>query len=164
MKGGEMAVQRIRGVALIVQNPEGKILVLQEYESKPHFGKYPGMFSIPMETSKPNESDYCAVARLIKEELPGLDFPVDGTLQVRIGSYRIVPRVWVKLFFVKASNARLPDSEGSTGREVGSYQWLDPQKALDLWLRQGAREMISDFIGNKKGALCRHCHTPKPKE
>ena len=50
-----MAVRRVRGVALIVENPEGKILVLQECESKPHLGKYPGMFSIPMETSKPNE-------------------------------------------------------------------------------------------------------------
>jgi len=71
----EMTTQRVRGVALIVQNPAGEILVLQEHESKPRFGKYCGMFSIPMETSEPNETDHCTIARLIKEELPGLDIP-----------------------------------------------------------------------------------------
>ncbi len=159
-----MVIQRVRGVALIIQNPEGKILVLQEYESKPHLGKYPGMFSIPMETSKPNEPDHCAVARLIDEELPGLGLSIDGALGVHVGSYRIVPRVWVKLFFIKASNAKLPDSDDPKNKEVGNHQWVSPEKALDLWLRQGAHEMISDFVGNKKGVLCKYCRIPKNKK
>jgi len=159
-----MAVQHVRGVALIVQNPEGKILVLQEYESKPHIGKYPGMFSIPMETSKPNEPDHCAIARLIKEELPGLDLPIDGALEARIGSYRIVPGVWVNLFFIGARNAHLPNSEDTKNKEVGNHQWVVPDKALGLWLRQGAHEMISDFVGNKKGVLRRYCRAPGQKK
>ncbi|MEK7664957.1 MAG: NUDIX domain-containing protein [Patescibacteria group bacterium] len=156
-----MTVQRVRGVALIVQNPEGKILVLQEHESKPHFGKYSGMFSIPMETSKPNESNYSTVVRLIGEELPGLDLPIDGVLKAYIGDYRIVSGVWVKLFLIKANNAYLPDSENSKNKEVGNYQWMNPEKALNLWLRQGAREMINDFMSNKKGVLCRYCCAPE---
>jgi len=153
-----MVGRRVRGVALIVQNPEGEILVLQEHESKPRFGKYHGMFSIPMETSEPNETDRCTITRLIEEELPGLDLPIDGTPEAHIGSYRIVPRVWVKLFFIKAGNAHLPDLEDSKNNEVGNHQWIVAEKALSLWLRQGAREMIRDFIGNKRGVLCRHCH------
>jgi len=155
-----MAVRRVRGVALIVENPEGKILVLQECESKPHLGKYPGMFSIPMETSKPNEPDHSAVARLIDEELPGLDLPIDGML-ARIGSYRIVPRVWVKLFFTKARSTDLPTPKDSKNKEVGDHQWVVPEEALGLWLRQGAHEMISDFVGSRKGVLCKYCRAPK---
>ncbi len=158
-----MANRRVRGVALIVQNPKGEILVLQEYESKPHFGKYCGMFSIPMETSEPNEADCCTIARLIKEELQGFDIPIDGAPEALIGSYRIVPRVWVKLFFIRGKSARLPNLGGLESKEVGNHRWLDPQKTLGLWLRQGAREMISDFISNKKGVLCRYCLAPKQK-
>lgn len=159
-----MVSQHVRGVALIVQNPRGEILVLQEHESKPHLGKYPGMFSIPMETSKPSEPDSCAVVRLIKEELPGLRLVADGTLNAPIGSYRVVPRVWVRLFCIKADNANLPDSDDSNNKEVGNHQWVVPEKALSLWLRQGAHEMISDFIGNKKGVLCKYCRTPSRRQ
>jgi len=159
-----MAVQRVWGVALIVQSPEGEILILQELESKPRFGKYSGMFSIPMETSKPNEPDNSAIARLIEEELPGLDLSVDGKFEACLGAYRIVPRVWVKLFFIKAGNASLPNPDDSENREVGNYQWVNPKEALGLWLRQGAWEMIKDFMGNKKGVLCRYCRAPKQKK
>ncbi len=152
-----MTVQRIRGVALIVQNPQGKILVLQEFKAKPHFGKYFGMFSIPMETSNHNESDYSAILRLVDEELPGLCFPIDEILKARIGNYRIVSHVWVKLYFIKAVNDRLPDFKNSNSEDVGNYQWVEPQTALNLWLRQGAREMINDFVNKKRGVLCRHC-------
>lgn len=155
-----MKTKRIRGVALIVQNPKGEILILQEYETKPHFGKYCGMFSIPMETSMLDEPDRGAITRLAKEELPGLDLPIDGTLRTRVGAYRIVPNVWVNLYSVMTTNARLPDSKNPKNKEVGNYQWIFPEEALNLWLRQGAREMISDFVNNKKGVLCRHCHTP----
>ncbi|HCC59891.1 MAG: hypothetical protein A2402_00680 [Candidatus Staskawiczbacteria bacterium RIFOXYC1_FULL_37_43] len=159
----EMETQRIRGVALIVQNPKGEILILQEYETKPRFGKYCGMFSVPMETSEPDESDYHAIVRLSEEELPGLDFLFDGVLQARIGSYQIVSHVWVNLYSVRATNARLPDSKDSKNKEVGNYRWTSPKKALNLWLRQGAREMINDFIDNKKGALCKCCCPPHEK-
>jgi len=155
-----MTAQRIRGVALIVQNPQGKILVLQEYETKPHLGKYCGMFSIPAETSEPDESDHCAIIRLIKEELPGFNLPFENVLQSHIGIYRIASHVWANLYSIRITNTCLPDSKNSRNKEVGNYQWIDPKKALSLWLRQGAWEMINDFISNRKGVLCRYCRTP----
>ena len=158
-----MKVKHVRGVALIVQNPKGEILILQEYETKPRFGKYCGMFSIPMETLEPDEPDHHAIVRLIKEELSGFDFSFDGALRAHIGAYRIVSHVWVNLYSARTTNTHLPDSKNPKNKEVGNYRWTDPKKALDLWLRQGAREMISDFIDNKKGVLCRRCRTPQKK-
>lgn len=155
-----MDIQRIRGVALIVQNLEGKILILQEYETKPHLGKYCGMFSIPMETSKPEESDYYAIVRLIREELPGFNFLPENIIRSRIGIYRIVPHVWVTLYSIKTGVQHFPNPKSS---EVGNYQWIEPKKALDLWLRQGAWEMISDFMDGKKEVLCRCCRAPLSK-
>jgi len=158
-----MKAQRIRGVALIIQNLKGEILILQEYETKPRFGKYCGMFSIPMETSESDEPDYHTIVRLAKEELPGLDFSFDGVLQAHVGAYRIVSHVWVNLYSVRTTNTHLPDSKNPKNKEVGNYRWTDPKKALNLWLRQGAWEMISDFINNKKGVLCRRCRTPQKR-
>lgn len=155
-----MALQCVRGVALIVQNPKGEILILQEYETKPRVGKYYGMFSIPMETLESDESDYSAILRLVEEELPGIDLLIDDKLLLYVGSYQVIPGAWGNLYFIKAANAHLPDSDDSNNKEVGNHQWMAPEKALDLWLRQGAYEMISDFVGNRKGVLCKHCRTP----
>lgn len=152
-------------VALIVQNSEGKILILQEYETKPHFGKYCGMFSIPMETSKPDELDHCAIVRLIREELPGFNFTFDieNVAQSHIGTYQIIPHVRVNLYSIRTANAYLPDLKNLKSKEVGNYQWIYPKEALNLWLRQGAWEMINDFMNNKKGVLCRYCRTPQKR-
>ena len=79
----------IRAVALIVVNPNGEVLLLQEFGSKPHIGKLAGMSSIPMETSAPREPDDMVLARLIAEELPGLAPKI--TIEGRLGVYRIVP-------------------------------------------------------------------------
>jgi len=155
-----MNVQRGRGVALIVQNSIREILILQECRSKPHIGKLAGMFSIPMETCWPGESVRSAVVRLVKEELPGVDIPVSDAITY-IGSYRVVPRVWARLFFIKAKTDALPEGESE---EVDNHQWVAIDKALDLWLRQGAYEMISDFAENIRGALRMHCRAPGKKK
>jgi len=156
-----MVIQRIRGVALIVQNLEEKILILQEYEAKPHFGKYCGMFSIPMETSEPDEPNCYTIIRLIKEELPGFNLPIENALRSHIGAYRIASHVWVDLYSVMTTNNCLPDSENVKNNEVGNHQWVHPKEALNFWLRQGAREMINDFINKKKGVLCKYCRAPQ---
>src|SRR3990167_9749320 len=63
---------RVRGVALVVRNPRGEILLVEEGETKPEFGKYAGMFSPPMETLLyRKEPLLTAVGRLIAEEIPG---------------------------------------------------------------------------------------------
>lgn len=164
-EGEKMINQHIRGVALIVKNSKEEILILQEYETKPHIGKYCGMFSIPMETSKPNEPDQCAVSRLIEEELPGFNLGpyIEDTTQSHVGIYRIVPHVWVNLYSITTSNSYVPDFRNSKNEEVGNYQWLSPKEALSLWLRRGAWEMIDDFMHNKRWVLCRYCHAPEKR-
>ncbi len=150
-------VQRVRGVALVVANPTDEILILQEFVNKPHLGKYRGMFSIPMETSQPGESDLSALQRLKEEELPGVPaLELPGTY---IGVYRIVSGVWVRLYKTEAVSYRLPNTM-SNEHEVGNYRWIPIDAALSLWLRQGAREMLSDYACGCCNVLRRYCSTP----
>lgn len=151
-------LKRTRGVALVVTNPVHEILVLQEYENKPHLGKLKGMFSIPMETSHPGEKDHCAINRLYIEELMGLVLPqLPGEY---LGVYRIVPGVWVKLYTTKSDSFLLPSVSGDHP-EVGNYQWKSPQQALQLWTRQGAREMIEDYAAKRRNVVRRACVPPR---
>jgi len=154
--------QQIRGVALVVKNPQGQILILQELQSKPRVGKYAGMFSIPMETCEPGESDHDAMIRLAKEELPPeLHLPpFEGILQSHVGAYQIVREVWVNLYSATVESAELPCPQDSERNEVGNHQWMGPMEALGLWLRQGAWEMIKDFLVNSKGVRREHCQAP----
>jgi 8-oxo-dGTP pyrophosphatase MutT (NUDIX family) len=151
----------IRGVALVVVNPDDEVLILQEFESKPHLGKYPGMFSIPMETSRPGEADRSALVRLVAEEAPGLGDKLE-IREERLGVYRIVPHVWVSLYGATAIDAALPDQQGGES-EVGNHAWVSPTEAVALWLRQGAAEMLEDYIAGRTGVVRRWCRTAKPR-
>jgi hypothetical protein len=148
-------VRRVRGVALILSNPRGEILLLQELQTKPHFGKYAGMRSPPMETCFEGEQNDSTLDRLVDEELPGFA----GRIKIdreRRGVYRIVPGVWVSLYVGQTEDSLLPTPNEKT-EEVGGYIWVSPEEALELWLRQGAREMLAHYIEPRRGVLCRHC-------
>lgn len=145
--------RRIRGVALVVRNPFGEILVLQEFESKPHLGKYPGMYSIPMETCEPGERQTVALERLVREELLGMPTPL-VIVDSSIGVYRIVPHVWAWLYVCGVQGRELPAGENE---EVGNFEWMEPERVLHLWLRQGAKEMLADYVNGRTGVVCRHC-------
>ncbi len=147
--------QHPHGVALVIHNAAGKILVLQELSSKPELGKYRGMYSIPMETVKRGESIGAALGRLINEELPGLESALSAKREL-IGQYQVAPEVWATLYQVECNGTKLP----SNTAEVGSHTWIDPTEALKLWLRQGAQEMIADFIAGKKKVICNYCNPP----
>lgn len=147
---------RVRGVALIVSNPRREVLIIQELQTKPHLGKYAGMFSPPMETSHKGEQDRSTIARLVDEELPGLA----GHIKIedkRRGVYRIVPGVWVSLYVGQIQDSLLPIPNEKSKEEVGEYIWVLPENALALWLRQGAREMLSDYIENRNNVICQCC-------
>jgi hypothetical protein len=147
---------RIRGVALIISNPSDEILIIKEEQSKPHFGKYRGMFSPPMETARSGEQDCSTIARLIDEELPGFA----GRILLenkRRGVYRIVPGVWVRLYAGRTQDSLLPTPTTKSKKEIAGYAWIPPQSALALWIRQGAREMLADYIEDRRGVICRHC-------
>jgi len=152
---------RTRGVALIVTNPAGLILVLRELEDKPHLGKYARDWSIPMETLEPDETHYSGLRRLVREELPGLSVERLALDCTPVGTYRIVPRVWVTLYVALASTFDLPIPNGD--REVGSHQWALALEVLDRQLRCGAAEMIDDFVRrnhNVRRTVCRRIVRP----
>ena len=149
-------ILRVRGVALIVSNPRGEILIIQELQTKPHLGKYTGMFSPPMETSRERERDCSTIVRLIDEELPGLA----GHIKIeneRQGVYRIVPGVWVSLYVGQTRDSRLPTPDARSKEEVGTYLWVPPCEAITFWLRQGAGEMLTDYVEHRNKVVCRHC-------
>lgn len=148
----------IRGVALIVTCRSGEILVLQEFARKPFLGKYPGMYSIPMETRLPHELDPEALQRLLDEELTGLLVEVTPH---PVGRYRIAPRVWVSLYLGRTGPPYIPQPESL---DVDGPQWLMPAAALDLWLRRGAREMLEDYLANRTNIVRRHCSQPPVRE
>ena len=148
--------RRTRGVALFVRNFEEAILILREFENKPHLGKYTGMYSIPMETSKPGEPDSMALERLVREELPGLENQIRIN-PCRVGWYRIVPRVWVSLYAAVMDSRNLPLKKTN---EVGDHAWIESECIFTLWLRQGANEMINDGLSDAKGVVRRFCATP----
>ena len=110
-----------------------------------------------METTRLGEQDPSAIHRLHREELAGLILPqLPG---IYIGAYRIVTRVWVKLYATKTDSFLLPSVSGDRP-EVGNYQWKSPQHALQLWIRQGAREMIEDYAAKHRNVVRRVCIPP----
>lgn len=151
--------RRVRGVALILTNPVGDILILRELRSKPHLGKLEGMLSVPMETSLSSEAAVSTLWRLHEEELPGLSLTLPGTY---IGAYRIVPGAWVRLYTTIALSNRLPVVSGESP-EVGDYRWVSVAEAADLWLRQGALEMIEDYVQGHRNVRREWCSPPRKK-
>jgi predicted NUDIX family NTP pyrophosphohydrolase len=142
--------KKIRGVALIVKNPKGEILILKELESNLQTGKQAGMFSIPMETLENQEDDASALIRLIEEELPG--FKADIQVKpVSMGVYYLTTGASASLYVALMPNFSLPVADVNS--EVGEHRWINPVGALDLWLRQGAREMIADYIAGVSGII-----------
>lgn len=151
-------VERVRAVALIVTNPGGEILVLQEFVSKPQLDKYAGMFSIPMETCRPGESDLSVLRRLHKEELPGL--PLLPLLGDYVGAYRVTPGAWARLYAMATNTCHLPVISDDR-LDVGNHRWVSVQEAFELWLRRGAFEMIEDHAAGRRNVLRRTCHEVK---
>ena|SRR3989344_119508 len=134
--------ERLQAVALLVANPAGDILVLQEFVAKPHIGKETAMWSPPMETLEPGMSDHFGLQQLHTQELEGLpSIKVPGRY---VGAYGVVPDAWARLYATVSTTYDLPVSVGQA--DVGNHQWIPPQKACGLWLRRGALEMIQDYM------------------
>ncbi|MDO8514783.1 MAG: NUDIX hydrolase [bacterium] len=146
---------RLRAVALIVANPVGEILVLQEFVTKAHIGKFAGMWSIPMETVDPGQDSMATLSQLHLEELAGL--PSIQMPARYIGAYEVVPDVWARLYATTSSTYELPAIYGNE-HEVRNHQWLPIHVALELWLRQGAEEMIRDYAGGLENVVRRNCN------
>jgi len=144
----------LRAVALIVANPVGEILVLQEVVTKAHIGKFAGMWSIPMETVDPGQNWIAALRQLHSEELAGL--PSIQMPARYIGTYQVVPRAWARLYATMSSTYHLP-AVSDNEHEVRNHQWLPIHVVLELWLRKGAEEMIRDYAGGLENVVRTNC-------
>src|SRR3989344_996715 len=134
-------MQSNNGVALIIEGPDRKLLILEEFVDKPRLKNRAGDNSTPMEEVVGAETDYQALLRLWREELPGMPpLPLPGKF---IGQYQIVPSEWANLYAVTTAWRELP-VEASDKPEVGNYRWLSLDQVLKLQLRPGAREMFED--------------------
>ena len=145
----------LRGVALIVRNPNNEIVLVEELQTKERYGKYAGMFSPPMETCHDEESDESALIRLVDEELPGLAEYIVINPERR-GMYQVVPDVWVSLYTGQIQNLLLPTLD-ATSIEIGRHVAEPPTQALTRWLRQGAREMLLDYIADRRKVIRWEC-------
>ena len=152
---------RVRGVALVVRNPRGEILLVEEGETKPEFGKYAGMFSPPMETLLyRKEPLLTAVGRLIAEEIPGFSGHITVEEKWR-GVYCLDAGPIAALFVGETARTDLP-SPSQSGGEVNGHRWVHPREALEKWLRAGAWEMIVDYLEDREGVIRRRCFPPMP--
>lgn len=62
----------IRGVAVVLMLPDGRVYTVEETTSRPNYGKMPGMRTIPMETLNEDELPKEGLKRLLfsgKEEI-----------------------------------------------------------------------------------------------
>lgn len=142
----------LAGVALVVRNWKGEILLIKEKVTKPRLGKYAGTWSFPMETLYSHEmNDHQAgLMRLIGEEisyLSGRHILPPFTLQ---GSYLIAPcaRAWLYGGWTYRVDAPPLPIESE---EIAEYRWFDPAETPKLWLRQGMPEMLEDFLAGQTG-------------
>lgn len=62
-------MERVLAVALLIVSPKERIFCLEELRDKPHYEKYAGMISFPIETIEEGENRERALERLLTEEV-----------------------------------------------------------------------------------------------
>jgi len=148
----------ITGVALIVVNKSGEVLMLQECETNPKHGKIAEQWSVPMETSREGESDAATLRRLLVEEIPGVAVAIEP---LSFRSYEVVSDALVKLYIGSTDSFFLPSPDDFTDG-VSGHCWLMPEQATMLWLRRGAWEMLLDFKHGRRGSVRKTCRAVAP--
>ena len=148
----------VAGVGLIATTTDEQVLLIRENEEKLHLGKVPGMVSFPMETSEPGEEPLATMARLIHEEIPGMELYLQLDLKPA-GIYQVVAGIWVLVFWAD-SNTGPQWPWGLPHGDVDTPHWEPLDVAVTRNLRQGAKEALLDRIARKRNVVCRRCEVP----
>lgn len=144
------------GVAAIIEHStDNRIFVVQEEQEKRKIGKFRGMDSTPMETGEFGESLPTAIERLRQQEYGGLPFEI----LYCVGEYGIA-HATATLFVARALTPCLPVF-GEAHGELSNPRWMTPQDACGLWLRQGALEMIEDYIAGRRNVVRESTRKPQ---
>ncbi len=139
------------GIGAIIRNRLFDIVLVQEAVSKPRWGKYAGMWSLPMETIEPHERiDFergaveQILVRLVHEEVPWLEGFVRYPAEY-FGEYPIAENVRAKIYVLWSDRVSAP-REPVINEEIGNAILTCPRHAYaTLWLRQGVPEMLRDY-------------------
>ena len=133
----------VHGVGLLLFEPTGKMLLLTELISKPHYNKFAGMVTPPLETIEDGETRDKALERLIPEEI-GED--EDGE-PIKIVS------AFFKEFLIKLSDTHSVQLYVYTGTveeafvahpndtDIAYFGWMHPRELLQLDVDKRRREV-----------------------
>ena len=138
----------ICGVGLILNDGQGRILVVRELRDKPLILKEAGMLSFPLETVKEGEDPGETVYRLLQEEIGIVNITPPTFFG---GTYRIVPHA-----ITLACTARIKGkitgapSDGTDTEVVG---WMTPEELLKHPCRREVAPIMADYV-----TLCREAH------
>ena len=120
----------IRGVAVLAFDPTGKIIMVEETEDKPEYGKYAGMITIPMETMNPGEMAVEAAVRGFGEEIGeecAIRYPI-GFFEIPLLGRR--DRVGIIAFFGELTGRSMPREKKGVKAHPGlteaSFQDTNP--------------------------------------
>jgi hypothetical protein len=119
----------VSGVGLLLFDSDGRILLLEELESKLHYCKVAGMLSIPIETIKERETCNLAIERLIVEEVgvPIAEAPsFFKEFMIKLND-RFTERLFVFMGVCEKSFVARPNDT-----DIAYYGWFLPQNILDF--------------------------------
>lgn len=145
----------IQGVAMVLIDPAGLVYTNEEKASRPEYGKLAGMRATPMETKKPGETDEETLRRLFEEEVEEnlvTDRPVE------LGFYGVGVAA-VRCFIIPVIE-RDGINPNYKRREVTDPRWIPPTQLTNgLWVRQGVREMIGDYLSGARRIRRESCQS-----
>ncbi len=142
-----------QGVALLIFNRAGKILLVKETHDDPRYGRTVGQWNIVTETRQFGERVKPNIQRAIDEEL-GMDYSL---FMIIPRSYRETNGIYNRemgyrykyrcVCFVYEGDPDRPAHEvfHCNSGEIAGYQWVAPD-ALDLYnIEPGARKVIEYY-------------------
>ena len=119
----------VKGVGLLLFDPQGKIFILRELQSKPHYNKVAGMLSPPLETVEQGETNPLALKRLVYEEI-GVSIQYSPKFFKEI-LIKLSKKYSVKLYMY-TGNVKKQFIGKPNDTDIEYYGWMKPNEILNL--------------------------------
>jgi hypothetical protein len=142
-----------QGVALIIINTAGKLLLVEEAFDDPPYGRFAGQKNIITETREPGERIKPNIERAIAEEL-GSNYSQFTIIE---GSYRETNGLYTQrmgyrykyrcVCFMYNGNPDVPANEQfrCDSGEISDFQWISPDDIDEFDIEPGARLVIEYY-------------------
>jgi len=137
----------VSSVGLVLFDPEGRILMLKELESKPHYGKVAGMLSVPIETIEEGEMVDQTLRRLVIEEIGEPIYSLlsySKRLMITLND-NFTERMFVYVGLCHKSFVAHPNDT-----DVEYFGWMPPKAIMDLapgQLRLEMEPILCSYFG-----------------